>query len=307
MTDAPNLNRLRYFTATVDAGSFTRAAERLGVAKTVVSHQVARLEEELRVTLLKRTTRKLHLTEAGRRFHERASVILRDADDAFGEAALGLETPTGTLTVTAPSDYGRTVVAPAIAEFLSRFPGLRADVTFDDAIVDLIDTEVEVAIRLGWLADSGLQMRRLGSFRQLLVCTPALAARATRLTNPHELRDMSWIGNRLLRHPLDWTFTNDGVDDRVVGQPTIMADKTPAAHACVLAGGGLSVLPDFVVASDIAAGRLVHLMPAWSLPEGGIYAVYPEARFRSARVRHFVDLLRDMEYRRSHRDAPLVR
>jgi len=297
--DAPNLNRLRYFTATVETGSFTRAAERLGVAKTVVSHQIARLEEELRVALLKRTTRKLHLTDAGRRFHERAMAILREADDAFAEAAQGVETPTGTLTVTAPSDYGRAVVAPAMAAFLARFPAVRAEVTFDDAVLDLIDAEVDVAIRLGWLPDSGLQMRRLGSFRQLLVCTPDMARHAAGALSPDALGAMPWIGNRLLRHPLDWTFSREGEERRCTGSPVVMADKTPATHACVLAGCGLAVLPDFVVAADLAAGRLVHLLPQWSLPDGGVHAVFPEARFRSARVRHFIDVLADIERRRS--------
>lgn len=298
MQDAPNLNRLRYFTATVEAGSFTSAAERLGVAKTVVSHQVARLEEELHVSLLKRTTRKLRLTDAGRQFHERAVAILRDADDAFAEVAKGNETPTGTLTVTAPSDYGQAVVAPAVADFLRRFPGVLADVAFDDAVVDLIDAEVDVAIRLGWLTDSNLQMRRLGSFRQLLICAPDLAQRAAHVASPEDLTALPWVGNKLLRHPLDWAFSRGEQQRRVIGTSAIMADKTPATHACVLAGGGVSVLPDFVVASDIAAGRLIHLLPDWCLPDGGIYAVYPEARFRSARVRHFIALLAEIERKR---------
>ncbi|MGV1753530.1 LysR substrate-binding domain-containing protein [Agrobacterium sp. CG674] len=297
--DAPNLNRLRYFAATVEAGSFTRAAEHLGVAKTVVSHQVAKLEEELRVALLKRTTRKLHLTDAGRRFYERAIGILRDSDDAFGEAAQGVETPAGTLTVTAPCDYGQAVVAPAITEFLRRFPGLQANVTFDDTVIDLIDAEVDVAIRLGWLANSALQMRRLGTFRQLLVCAPGFAARSPNATLPTQLSALPWVGNRLLRQPLEWTFSHGAQKSHVVGTLAIMADKTPTTHACVLAGGGLSVLPDFVVAADIAAGRLIHLLPEWRLPEGGVFAVYPEARFRPARVRHFIDVLAEIENKRS--------
>lgn len=295
MSEPPNLNRLRYFTATVKAGSFTKAADRLGVAKTVVSHQVARLEEELQVALLKRTTRKLHLTETGRRFYDRAVALLSDADDAFGEASRGVETPTGTLTVTAPIYYGQAVVAPAVAEFIRRFPGVGAEVKFDDALLDLIDADVDVAIRLGWLADSALQMRRLGSFRQMLVAAPALVAKATGLRSPAELEALPWIGNRLLRHPLEWGFTKGKEQERVAGKPVIMADKTPATYACVLAGAGITVLPDFVVMRDLAEGRLAHVLPEWSLPDGGVYAVYPEARFRTARVRRFIEVLAEIE------------
>ncbi len=298
MRRQPNLNRLRYFVATVGAGSFTAAADRLGVAKTVVSHQVAQLEAELQVTLLKRTTRKLHLTEAGRQFYDRAVAILLDADDAFAEVARGSETPNGTLSVTAPIDYGQAVVAPAVAEFVRRFRGVGVELKFDDALLDLIDADVDVAIRLGWLADSTMLMRRLGGFRQLLVCSPVLVESAKRALSPTGLDALPWVGNRLLRHPLDWTFENGGEAATVTGTPAIMADKTPTAYACILAGAGIGVLPDFVVWRDLAEGRLLHLLPEWTLPDGGIYAVYPEGRYRAARVRRFIEVLSETEQRR---------
>jgi DNA-binding transcriptional LysR family regulator len=117
-----NLNRLAYFTAVVDAGSFTRAAERLGVTKTVVSDQVQRLEEELRVSLLTRTTRRVEPTEAGRQLHARGVQILKDAEDAFGEIAEGGGEPSGTLRISAPQDYGTSVVAPLAASFMQQYP-----------------------------------------------------------------------------------------------------------------------------------------------------------------------------------------
>jgi len=299
MSNPPNLNRLRYLTATVEAGSFTRAADRLGVAKTVVSQQVQQLEKELQVSLLKRTTRKLNLTEIGRDFYNRAVAILRDAEDAFGEASRGSETPTGTLTVTAPMHYGQAVVAPALAAFLKRFPNVGIEVKFDDALLDLVDADVDVAIRLGWLADSALHARRLGSFRQVLACAPALANGASGALSPAALAALPWIGNRLLRHPLEWTFARGEEKVTVTGRAAIMADKTAATHACVLAGAGVAVLPDFVVRQDLEDGRLLHLLPEWTLPEGGIYAVYPEARFRTARVRRFIEVLAEAERERS--------
>lgn len=298
MRDAPNLNRLAYFIGVVEAGSFTAAAERLGIAKTVVSHQVSRLEEELQATLLKRTTRKLQLTETGRSFYDRAVAILRDAEEAFGEATRGATIPTGTLTVTAPVEYGQTVVARAIAAFLQRFPHLNVEVKFDDALVDLVSADFDIAIRLGWLADSTHQMRKLGSFRQLLVCAPSLARSSPEPQSPADLEKWPWIGNRVLKHPLDWTFSNAKKTVALSGRAAVMADMTPAAYACVLAGAGITVLPDFMVQRDLTEGRLIHVLPQWSLPEGGIYAVYPAARFRPARVRHFVDLLIETDRQR---------
>ena len=122
MPDAINLNRLAYFAAVVDAGSFTAAAGRLGITKAVVSQQVARLEEEVGTTLLVRTTRKVRPTEAGRVFHARCASILREAEDAFGELSQVATTPTGTLRITAPFDYGISRVVPAITQFADKFP-----------------------------------------------------------------------------------------------------------------------------------------------------------------------------------------
>ena len=124
-----NLNRLAYFAAVVDAGSFTRAAERLGISKAVVSQQVARLEAEVGTTLLVRTTRKVYPTEAGRMFHVRCAFILREAEDAFGELGQALSTPTGTLRMTAPFDYGISRVVPAVIEFTRRYPACNVDLS----------------------------------------------------------------------------------------------------------------------------------------------------------------------------------
>ena len=168
-----NLNRLTYFVAVVDTGSFTKASERLGITKSVVSQQVAQLEEELRTTLLIRTTRRVHPTEAGRLFHTRCVMILREAEDAFGELALSSAEPTGTLRITAPNDYGIAVVIPAITAFVARYPACRVEQTLGDQTMDLSSGQVDLAIRVGWLADSSLQARRIGSFRQLLVGAPA--------------------------------------------------------------------------------------------------------------------------------------
>lgn len=206
MNGPPNLNRLRYFTAVVEAGSFTAAADRLGIAKTVVSHQVAQLEAELSATLLVRNTRKLQLTENGRWFYERASVILREADAAFGEIAQAAAEPTGTLTITAPVEYGQTIVAPTITAFIERFPQMNVELKFTDTLVNLVTANIDVAVRVGWLEDSNHPMRRLGSFRQLVVCSPSFAGRLPADPTPKDLEKMAWIGNRVLKRPLDWTL-----------------------------------------------------------------------------------------------------
>lgn len=304
MAELLNLNRLVFFAAVMETGSFTAAGERLGVAKAVVSHQIRKLEDELGVTLLTRTTRAVRATEAGRTFYDRCAVILRDAESAFAETSRDAASPTGTLTLTAPAGYGAAVVAPAIALFLDRYPQMRVDASFNDQVSDLAGEPIDLAIRAGWLADSGSQAQRLGTFQQHLVCAPAIAGRLPAVLDPKAVEALPWVANSALKAPLRWLFSR-GEWERVTidAQAAVSADKTPAAHACVLAGAGVSVLPDFMVADDIAAGRLVRLLPDWGLPAGGIHAVYPAARFRPAKVRLFVDILKRLERGRS-RAAP---
>ena len=287
-----NLNRLAYFAAVVDAGSFTRAAERLGITKAVVSQQVAQLERDLRTSLLVRTTRRVHPTEAGRIFHARCVTILREAEDAFEEVAQAVAEPTGALRITAPNDYGTAMVAPVATVFAARFPACRVELTLGDETVDLAAGKFDMAIRVGWLEDSSLQARKISSFRQLLVCTPSFADRIAAARDPEDLATLPFVANMALRDPLLWQFSRGDLDQRSVRmQANIAIDTTPGVLAAVRAGGGLSVLPDFQVADDVALGRLSCVLPEWRLPSGGIYTVYPAARFRPPKVTAFVEML----------------
>ncbi|AZO69025.1 MULTISPECIES: LysR family transcriptional regulator [unclassified Mesorhizobium] len=292
-----NLNRLAYFAAVVDAGSFTRAAERLGITKAVVSQQVARLERDVGTTLLIRTTRRVHPTEAGRTFHARCLQVLQQAEDAFDELAQAAAEPTGTLRIAAPNDYGTSAVVPVVAAFSARYPACRVELTLGDETIDLASGGMDVAIRVGWLADSSLQARRIGTFRQFMVCGAEFAGRFT-AGEPQDLAGLPFVANLALREPLLWQFSRgDDEHEAVRMQATIAIDATPAVLAAVRAGAGLSVLPDFLVRDELAAGRLVQILPEWRLPSGGIYTVYPAARFRPPKVTRFVEMLVAAEQR----------
>ncbi|MFT2214205.1 LysR substrate-binding domain-containing protein [Rhizobium giardinii] len=292
MSELLNLNRLIFFTTVFDTGSFTAAGDRLGVAKAVVSHQVAKLEEELGVTLLTRTTRRLHATEEGRLFRERCVSILREAESAFAEVSQRTVEPTGVLTLTAPLDYGSAVVARTIATYLATYPHMRVDVVFDDDISDLVAERLDLSIRVGWLSDSSHRARRFGTFEQYLVATPSVAERIQADLSPADAGNLPWIANGALKNALRWTFSRNATETVTVeARPVMKTDKTPAAYACTLAGIGVAVFPDYMVEADFRAGKLVPLFPQWSLPAGGIYAVFPPARFRPAKVRMFLDLL----------------
>jgi DNA-binding transcriptional LysR family regulator len=288
---AINLNRLAYFVAVVEAGSFTRAAERLGITKAVVSQQVARLETELRTSLLLRTTRRVEPTEAGRLLHARSVMILREAEDAFDEVAEVNASPVGMLRVAAPNDFGTSTVAPLLAKFCRTYPACMVELVLSDAKIDLIANHVDVSIRVGWLDDSSQQARRIGTFRQLLVAAPDFA-RALAAAGPEDLAEQPFVANSALREPLAWHFSHSDFDRCVVHmRPSMAINTTPAVLGAVLSGGGLSVLPDFLVAEALHSCKLVHVLPDWSLPSGGIHAVYPAARFRPPKVTAFVTML----------------
>lgn len=286
-----SLNRLAYFVAVVDAGSFTRAAAQLGITKTVVSQQVARLEADLRTSLLLRTTRRVEPTEAGRLLHARSVIILRDAEDAFAEVSELTTSPIGTLRIAAPNDFGTSTVAPLLAKFCRTYPACTVDLVLSDAKIDLIAHHIDVSVRVGWLDDSSQQARRIGAFRQLLIAAPDLA-RTISADFPDDLEQHPFIANGALREPLVWHFSRTDFDRRTVRmRPAMTMNATPAVLAATLAGGGLSVLPDFLVAEPLQTGALVQIMPDWSLPSGGIHAVYPAARFRPPKVAAFVTML----------------
>ncbi|GLH80487.1 LysR family transcriptional regulator [Bradyrhizobium sp. SSBR45G] len=300
-----NLNRLVYFSAVVDAASFTRAADRLGITKAVVSQQVAQLERELKTDLLVRTTRRVEPTEAGRLLHARCAAILREAESAMAELAQSNAAPMGLLRIAAPNDYGTCTLAPIVTAFSRTYPACRVELILADSKVDLVASQIDVSIRVGWLDDSTLQTRRIGSFRQLLVAAPNVVKR---VTHPRDLASLPFIANAALKEPLAWQFAKSETErESVEMSRTLTINTTPAVLAATLAGGGLAVLPDFLIRDDLAAGRLVPVLPSWTLPSGGIHAVFPSARFRAPKVTAFVTMLMDAHKRAAARGPERTR
>jgi DNA-binding transcriptional LysR family regulator len=219
----------------------------------------SRWRGEVGTTLLIRTTRRVHPTEAGRTFHARCLQVLQQAEDAFDELAQAATEPTGTLRIAAPNDYGTSAVVPVVTAFSARYPACRVELTLGDETIDLASGGTDVAIRVGWLADSSLQARRIGTFRQFMVCGAEFAGQFT-AAEPQDLAGLPFVANMALREPLLWQFSR-GDDEHgaaVRMQATIAIDATPAVLAAVRAGAGLSVLPDFLVRDELAAGARPH-------------------------------------------------
>ncbi|HWP18058.1 MAG TPA: LysR substrate-binding domain-containing protein [Burkholderiaceae bacterium] len=289
----PSLDRLNLFVAVAEAGGFTAAAQRLGMLKTALSPQIARLEEELGGQLFTRTTRRVELTEAGRRLYAEVAPLLRGLRTAVDEFGDRETRPGGTLRITAPADYSSAVVGPLLARFQSLYPGLLVELIASDGIVDLVAERIDVAVRLGWLRDSSLRAVKVGSFSQVAVASPAYLAEAGTPRQPADLTQHRWIALRLLRSPLTWRFTHrDGRHATVRVQAATSATSPLGLLGLARGGAGIAVLTDFAAEADLQRGDLQRVLPEWTLPRGGIHLVYPAAGRPPGKVRHFVDFFR---------------
>jgi DNA-binding transcriptional LysR family regulator len=285
-----NLNRLLIFVAVVDAGSLTAAAARLGLAKTMVSTHLQRLEAEVGASLLVRTTRRLGVTEAGRAFYEASVKILRATEEALA-AVSGESAPVrGTLRVSSPIDYGALAVAPALVELRRLHPQLEVDLMCSDHYVDLIADGIDVAIRLGRLADSNYRAVKLGTFVKWIVASPAFVETWGVPRTPAELSAMPFNAMTVLPHPLTLDLRRDNGDKESVRcESAFLVNTADACRAATLAGGGFGLLTDFSIGGDIASGRLVRLLPEWATEPASIQAVFPPTSHPPAKVRALID------------------
>lgn len=285
------LAAMRTLLAVTDAGSFVQASERLGIAKSIVSKQVAALEEHLGVRLLNRTTRSLSLTEAGAAYRERARELIAEVDAL--EASVGdmVEVPRGLLRINAPVSFGVMHLGAAIADYARQNPAVRVDVQLNDRIVDLVEEGYDLAIRIAPRLDSTLVARRLATSRGVLCASPAYLARRGTPRKPEDLRGHDCLG---------YTYSSSGDEWRMAGPRgqvavrlawTISANNGEVLVAAALRGAGLLLEPGFIVEPHIRSGALVPLLTRYRLTEYGIHAVYPHRKHLSAKVRTFVDFL----------------
>lgn len=289
-----DLNDFRVFEKVAALRSFSAAARALGQPKSSVSRGVARLEVELGARLLQRTTREVVLTEPGRLLQERCAEIMaqvaRAADQVTG---LGAE-PRGRLRVSAGIGFGVNVLSEVLPRFLDRHPGISVSVDLTSRLVDLVGEEVDVAIRLGPMPDSRLVARRLGAMRRFLCASPDYLERRGTPRTPDDLRGHDTVempgGDG---RPRPWVFTAGGGDKVVVEvPPRLTVNEAVTIQRLVVNGAGLGILSGYLCAPSIAAGRLVRLLPEWTLPPVEVSVAFPSNRELASAVRAFVDFLK---------------
>jgi DNA-binding transcriptional LysR family regulator len=282
---------MRTFVRIVEAGSISKAAEQLGIAKSGVSRRLTDLESRLGVRLIARTTRRSSLTEAGRGYYAGAVKLLADVaelDAATADAETSLR---GTLRLAAPLSFGLTHLAPAIEAFLCAHPGLDLDIDFSDRQVDLVERGVDLAVRIAQLKDSNLQARRLCPVRLVLCASPAYLEANGRPERPAELER-----HRLLRYAASGGSAirlrdGEGGETLVQAAAPVVANNGDFLRDMAVAGLGITLIPSFIAWQALAAGELVEIMPGHAPAPLNAWAVYPRNRYLSRRARLFIDFL----------------
>lgn len=288
-----NLQRVATFVAVVEAGSFTAAAEALQQTKAAISFNVRRLEEELGVALLLRTTRRLALTQSGDAFYARAVRLLADSAALMHDVQQNHLSLTGELTVTSTAEYGARKVIPALAAFAQQHPQLQVRHVSSSAHADLISERFDVAIRLGKLADSSYRAAPVERFAILPVASPAWLV-AHPVTTLAGLAEADWILHQRLASPRRWSLQGPAgpVALEISGPARFSSDSASALLAFAAASCGVALLPEWLVRQPLAEGRLQTVLPQYRFPDQGVYALWPDSRHLPARVRAFIDFLR---------------
>lgn len=285
---------MQAFTAVVEAGSFTAAAERLNANKSAISRRVAALEERLGAQLLKRTTRNLNLTETGRSFYERSARLLADLDEAESAVAQEQGELRGRLRIALPLSFGLMHMTAPINEFKKLHPLVQFDLDLSDRFVDLIQEDIDVAVRIGHLTDSTLIARRLFTSPVIAAASPDYLETNGTPETPQDLVQHSCLAYSNLADSSQWTWLDDDGRKRQVDVRANLAANNGEVLSKFAANGlGIVLQPTFIAHELIRDGVLVQVLPDVGWPDATAYAVYPPTRHLSYRVRAFIDFLAD--------------
>lgn len=280
---------MRTFVAVVKQQSFTAAGHALGKSKALVSKHIGELEERLGARLLNRTTRRVSVTEAGRAYYDRASALIAEIESLEESVKSVSGLPRGTLKITAPQALGELELMELVTGFRARYPDIAFDIFLSDRIVDLVGEGFDLALRISEAPDSSLIARKLCEMRVVVCAAPSYLARHPVPVVPEDIADHACIVDTNFQGRDTWRFRRG--DERVTVRAggTITANSAVAVRQALLAGLGVGLCPEFVVARDIRAGRLVELLADHGDLALTVHIVYPHRLYLSAKVRAFID------------------
>lgn len=282
---------MQAFRRVVDLGSFSAAAHQAGVSHTVLSRQVKQLERHLGTQLLTRTTRRLHLTEAGALFYRHCVQILEQMQAMTLELSEHQQQPSGTLRLGVATAFGELELGRWLPDFVERHPLLQIELHCSDRFVDLLEEQIDVCLRVtDHLPDSSLVARRLASSEVLLVAAPGYLERHGAPTTPEELTSHALLGYSQLLHPQRLQLAGAGGEQRDILMPRRLSANSPMAlRAAAIGGLGIASFDRFIVHDALLDGRLVPVLEGWTLPARSLHAVYPQSRYLAPKVRALLE------------------
>ena len=288
----PDLEAWAMFAAVVEHRSFTDAAKALSVSKATVSKAVTRLEQHLETSLFNRTSRRLALTESGKRLAAHAARILEEGQAAEEAARQDTAELSGTIRLGAPMTFGLLRIAPLIAEFAKLHPAVDVDLHLSDARIDMVEMGLDATLRIADMPDSSLRARRLGDIKLHVIASPSYLAERGRPTHPSDLGAHDCLCYSNAPTPDVWRFSGPGQQNVVIQvRARITVNSGDAMLPALKAGIGIARLPDFIVSDGLASGELEEVLVDWRPPPLGLHLVTPPSRLRPARVEALLDYI----------------
>jgi len=287
-----DLNDIAIFAKVAQLQSFSRAAQALAMPVSTISRRVSTLEEQLGVTLLQRTTRRLSLTAQGRAYLDQCNEPLNSLYDAQKVLTRTQKQPEGLLKVSAPVIFGQAPFYDLVSSFMRTYPQIEIDLSVTNTFVDLIADNVDLAIRFGELQDSSLVAQRLGKSVRYLVCTPDYLARREAPSDPDDLRGHRCILLNGRNNEAEWELVSNSKTTKIRVSGNLTAHDFHTVSAFTYRGHGIGLLPSTYCEAQIASGDLIRLLPGWSSPEILIHAVYPSRRFLPTKLQVFLEALK---------------
>lgn len=286
------LANMEMFVRVVEAGSFAAAADASGVTPTMVAKHIRAIEQRLGATLLHRTTRRQQLSDVGRLYYERCKQALAEVAHAEASASELQASPRGSLRLIAPVSFGSHSLVPALAEYMAQYPDVSVELTLDNRRPNLVDGGHELGVLIGEVTDAGLVARPLQPYRRVLAASPGYLKRHGHPEHPRDLARHACLGLSYWRRSDRWQLVGpDGATCAVTVRGRFTASQGNALRIAALAGIGIALQPEAVLAGDLAEGRLLPVLPAWSLTPSPMYLIYPQDLYPTAKLRSAIDFL----------------
>lgn len=289
MIKSPLLIDMMLFVAVVENKSFSAAARQFGVTKSIVSKRISRLEKRLGIQLIFRSTRKLSLSEAGKELFERCTRIKADLEEAELALTASRTKPHGTLRINCPVSFGYLHLVPAIADFSKLYPEIEVQLYLGMLYDDLIESGLDMAIRIGDLPDSNLMARQLTVRRMLVSASPEYLKKYGTPKEPEDLLQHNCLQHLHSPTGTEWRFHRENEIVRIPVKGNFSATSSQTIESAAVAGMGVAMLPGYMTTNDIKKGNLVRLLVDYCPKNIGIYAVYPQTAHLSPKVRAFID------------------